>query len=246
MVVNHPALPSGEACMGCGWSMPRVDPAKVDAIETVNGSAINAAGGNPAGPVDGTPFWLDWLEKHGPVAALGSSDNHNGRQDTEAFGDIGLPTTVVYAQDLTQPAILAGIRAGRMFIDLGAGYGNLVDFCVKAATGEACMGGQLKLSAGSVRIETKLRLERGGELAVLDGAKILATRKIGVGEPPTVSLDGVVDPGRIARTSGQQPDTAQSPAFSIDLAPGRHILRLVISQEGRPVLLSNAVLVEVE
>ncbi len=245
IVVNHPALPSGEACMGCGWTMPGVDPAKVDGIETVNGSAVRAAGDNPQGPVDGTPFWLNWLQNHGPVAALGSSDNHNGPLITEGFGDVGLPTTVVYAADLTQSAVLAGVRAGRMFIDAGAGYGNLVDFCVHGATGEACMGSQLKVRSGAVRVETRLRLARGGELTLLDGSTTLWKRTFGPGEPPSISLD---DPSKsyLAPMLGQQADPAQSPEVDISMAPGRHILRLVVSQNGRPVLFSNAVVVDVE
>lgn len=240
VVLNHPALPSGEACMGCGWNMPGADPAKVDAIETVNGSAINAAGGNPAGLVDGTPFWLDWLEKHGPVAALGSSDNHDGARDSEAFGNIGRPTTVVMAQDLTQPAILAGIRSGRMFIDLGAGAGNLLDFCVKAAAGEACMGGKLALSGGAVRVETTLHIAKGGELFVLDGDKVVARHQLHPGPPPSASADS--EPG--IDTQQWLSRAAKGPVFDLDLKPGRHTLRLVVNQDGRTTLLSNAVVVD--
>jgi len=240
VVVNHPALPSGEACMGCGWNMPGVDPTKVDAIETVNGSATSAAGGNPAGPVDGTPFWLDWLERHGPTGALGSSDNHDGRRDSEAFGNIGRPTTVVMAQDLTQPAILAGIRSGRMFIDLGAGAGNLLDFCVKAAAGEACMGGKLALSAGIMRIETMVNIARGGELAVLDGNRLVASRPLLPASSPSASYEG--RPGIAPQRQASPP--ANGPVFDLDLKPGHHILRLVVNQEGRPTLLSNAVIVD--
>ena len=31
--INHPGLPSGEACMGCGWTMPDTDLTRVDAVE---------------------------------------------------------------------------------------------------------------------------------------------------------------------------------------------------------------------
>ncbi|WP_199553291.1 CehA/McbA family metallohydrolase [Sandaracinobacteroides hominis] len=246
VVVNHPALPSGEACMGCGWTMPDVDPARVDAIETVNGSAINAIGGDPTGPVDGTPFWLDWLGKHGPVGALGSSDNHDGPLDREAFGDVGRPATVVQAEDLTQRGVLAGIRAGRMFIDLGAGPGNLVDFCVHAAKAQACMGGKLAASTGEVRVETKLRLGRGGELLLLDGTRTVARQTVRISEPLTVSTDRPTDPIKMARWVGQLADPEQSPTIAITLAPGRHILRLAVYEGNRLTLLSNAVLVDVE
>ncbi len=44
--INHPALPSGEACMGCGWSNKATDFTRVQAIEAING-------GQAEGPLSG-------------------------------------------------------------------------------------------------------------------------------------------------------------------------------------------------
>jgi hypothetical protein len=45
-----------------------------------------------------------------------------------APGSIGWPTTVVQAEDLSVPAILNGIPAGRTFVDLIASSHKVVDF----------------------------------------------------------------------------------------------------------------------
>jgi predicted metal-dependent phosphoesterase TrpH len=37
--INHPGLPSGESCMGCGWTVPNTDFSRVNAIEVVNGDS---------------------------------------------------------------------------------------------------------------------------------------------------------------------------------------------------------------
>src|SRR5262249_34961503 len=49
--INHPGLPSGESCLGCGWQPgAAVDLRLVGAVEVVNG-------GVPEGPFSGVPFW---------------------------------------------------------------------------------------------------------------------------------------------------------------------------------------------
>ena len=221
VVINHPLLPSGEACMGCGWTMPEVDWRKVDAIEIANGGSMAAAGGRLAGPADGTPFWLDWLGSHAsaarPVAAIGASDNHDGSDRSEAPGTVGRPATVVYAAALTQPAILAGIRAGRVFIDLSGNRDSLLDFTVSRAGHTATMGEALPAGKGAIRIEAQVTAPKGATLVVLDVANRRATLPL---------------------TGGRQTLT-----IPLDLTPGNHSIRLIVEQSGAPILLSNAVLI---
>ena len=50
--INHPGLPSGESCMGCGWTVPNTDFSRVAAIEIANGDAGE-------GPGSGIPFWQE-------------------------------------------------------------------------------------------------------------------------------------------------------------------------------------------
>lgn len=219
VVINHPALPSDERCMGCGWTMPAVDPHKVDAIETVNGSAVGAVGGKVAGPVDGTPFWIDWIRRNGAVSALGSSDNHDGTEAAGQPGEVGRPVTVVYAGDLTQAAILAGIRAGRQFIDTENVVGRHLDFAVESGGTRAVMGATATMVSPAARIAIDVDAPPGTTLRVLDGNLVIR--------------DQLLRGGR------------QQLAFPLTLLPGRHVLRVSVLRGGDPILLSNAVVAEV-
>jgi hypothetical protein len=53
--VNHPGLPSGEICMGCGWTVKDTDWSRVTAIEVINGSTLRTGGAE--GPTSGIRFW---------------------------------------------------------------------------------------------------------------------------------------------------------------------------------------------
>lgn len=148
--INHPALPSGEACMGCGWAMPGADLVHVDTVEVANGGAMALQRGL-TGPLSGMPFWLRALGAGRPLTAVGGSDNHDGTVLEEVPGTVGRPTTVVYANGLNQSAILAGLRAGRVFIDLDGVVGRpapLLDLQVIAGPAAVPMGGTVHARAG--------------------------------------------------------------------------------------------------
>ena len=113
--INHPSLPSGEACMGCGWSAADTDWTRVQAIEVVNGGAVAIAGGAVETPLSGIAFWEALLNRGHRLTAIGGSDNHDVARDRNS---IGLPTTVVFARELSVPGLLDAVRGGRVFIDL--------------------------------------------------------------------------------------------------------------------------------
>lgn len=106
--INHPGLPSGEACMGCGWTA-KTDFSRVPVVEAINGTIAS-------GPLSGVPFWEARLNEGRRVSAIGGSDNHDPGLDGRR--GVGTPTTVVWADALSQDAILAGIRAGHVFVDV--------------------------------------------------------------------------------------------------------------------------------
>ncbi len=122
--INHPGLPSGEACMGCGWTAP-VDFARIGAIEVVNGALAS-------GPLSGVAFWEAQLNAGRRITAVGGSDNHDAGLDAARAPAVGRPTTVVYAEGLSHDAILAGLRAGRVFIDVQGTRDRLLDVWVGA------------------------------------------------------------------------------------------------------------------
>jgi hypothetical protein len=159
--INHPELPMGEICMGCGWTPNKpVDWDLVTSIEVVNG------GGVPA-----TRFWEKQLREGHRLTAIGGSDNHHAEWLPEKPGSIGYPTTVVYAQKLSVAAILDGVRSGRVFIDVTGSSKRLLDMSARAGSASANMGGDLEPHGGeSVAVEIHVVGCEGAELRfLLDG-----------------------------------------------------------------------------
>ncbi len=181
--INHPGLPSGEACMGCGWTMPDADLARVDAIEVVNGGAARLPGGID-GPLSGTRRWLEILASGRGVTAVGGSDNHDALQPATMLGSIGRPTTVVRAAGLNEAAILAGIRSGRVFIDMEGSAGSMLDMRVSNGETSAAMGSALRAAAGDPIIaHVEVRAAPGGRLDLMAGDAVIAS----------VAIDGARD-----------------------------------------------------
>ena len=140
--INHPAAPSGEICMGCGWTpaVP-VDMNLLEAVEAVNG-------GSEIPAFSGIPFWEHQLNLGHRLTAIGGSDNHRPMRPLDQAGSIGRPTTVVYATELSTPAILEGIRSGRVFIDLTGSRDRLLEMQARMGSVSATMGGRLDPSSG--------------------------------------------------------------------------------------------------
>jgi hypothetical protein len=95
-----PAHPHA-TCIGCAWKFGLLE---ADAVEVWNG---------PWTPDDELSLatWDGTLRGTGPwLPAMGNSDAHREPQV------VGLPQTVVLADDLSRPAILAGLRAGRSYL----------------------------------------------------------------------------------------------------------------------------------
>jgi len=142
--VNHPASPTGESCMGCGWSVPNTDWSRIPAIEAVNGGNTGNRGG--------IPFWDDKLNlgnaKGFHLTGIGGGDNHNASAPAVLPSSIGYPTTVVYADNLSETAILAGIRAGHVFIDTRGEGHRSITWTAEAGSQHAMMGDTLSLHSG--------------------------------------------------------------------------------------------------
>ena len=116
--VNHADAPGGEICMGCKWEPPvAVDMSLFTGVEAING-------GNLLSSAD---FWDRQLADGIRLTAIGGSDNHNALIPAGEPSAIGRPTTVVEASELSVPAILDGIRRGRVFIDLTSSRDKIVD-----------------------------------------------------------------------------------------------------------------------
>lgn len=132
--INHPQSPSGEICMGCGWTAANTDFSRVQAIEIVNGGLTAALGGLVDNPISGISFWEDLLSRGFHLTAVGGSDNHSGPSLNPPL--VGVPVTAVFAENLSDRAILAAIRAGHVFVDTEGTTTRLVEL----TSGRAMMG----------------------------------------------------------------------------------------------------------
>jgi hypothetical protein len=190
--INHAIRPSGEICMGCGWTpKPAIDMHKVQAVEIVNDSDAGS-------DLSGIPFWEQQLNAGYRVTGIGGSDNHNATATEARPGSstIGRPTTVVHADALSMPAILEGVRAGHVFVDVQGSGDRVLEYRASSAGNEAAMGDSLKVKAGEVVrvVIHATHAADGHAVAVLDGKPLPlpADGKL-AGDDAKLSLDWTSD-----------------------------------------------------
>ena len=188
--INHPVRPSGEQCMGCGWTpLPEVDYSLMQAVEVVNGLDADT-------PFSGIGFWQQQLNRGYRLTAIGGSDNHNALQPVadlsslgqtgdsktlsaetiarllRSSGAIGTPTTVVYAEALSKAAIIDAIRRGRVFIDVAGSRTRALDLWARTGKQTAHMGDALTVARGvTLQFEGQVTDAVGGRIEVImDGS----------------------------------------------------------------------------
>jgi hypothetical protein len=168
--INHPVRPSGEQCMGCGWT-PRgdINYAQMQAVEVVNGYDADT-------PFSGIGFWEQLLDRGYTLTAIGGSDNHDALLPATGGGRagvIGTPTTVIYADSLSTDGIVSGIRRGRVYIDVAGTHDRALDVTARKDKQLAHMGDTLTASRGArVDFEGTVNAVVGGEVEViLDGRR---------------------------------------------------------------------------
>jgi hypothetical protein len=176
--INHPGLPSGELCMGCGWTVPNTDFSRVSAIEVVNGDVLE-------GPGSGIPLWQEQLNQGFRITGLGGSDNHNADLPPDTRSAVGRPTTVVYSPALSERAILDAIRAGHVFIDVEGAKDRVIEFEAKTGLHTAAMGDSINVPAGQqVHFTIRMVALQGAYPEIIrDGEPTTLLEKSTFGEP---------------------------------------------------------------
>lgn len=225
--VNHPTLPSGEACMGCGWTSADTDWSRVDAIEVFNGGSMRALGGQAETPLAGIAFWEALLNQGHRITAIGGSDNHDPDLPPETASAIGRPTTVVWAQSLSHPALLDGIRSGRVFIDLDSDPRRAMEFSAEADGRLAEMGGDL-VAQGTARFSVRARGVPGDRVEFVRNGEVvdalpLAPDETDVTRAVIMQIDGVTTWVRVnLRDRHGRLILAGNPIYLNSAKPGRH------------------------
>lgn len=157
--INHPDSPTGEICMGCGWTPASpVDMHLLTGVEAVNS-------GDEQHGISELPFWNKELNSGCRLTGIGGSDNHRPMIPLDRIGSIGSPTTVVYAAELSVPAILDGIRAGHVFVDVAGTHDRLLEVTAQAGSQTAHAGDMLNAAPGaSVDFEAHIAGASSGKL----------------------------------------------------------------------------------
>src|SRR5262249_23353012 len=119
--INHPAAPDDETCMGCGFpqNVDRDILGKISGLEIVNGDQVE-------GPVAGWPVWVRLLNAGFHITAIGGSDDHSADETNDRA--IGSPATVVYAEALSESALIDGLRRGHAYVRVRGPKGPSLQF----------------------------------------------------------------------------------------------------------------------
>ena len=208
--INHPMSPSGENCMGCGWTVSDTDFRRIQAVEIDNGGRIE-------GPYSGIPFWENLLNRGLRITAVGGSDNHDADQPPSEPGSIGWPETVVHAQSLTQQAILDAIRNGHVFLDLEGSANRLLECTAATSRQEAAMGDDLQAKPGDrVHLSIRTANVKGDSIELLEDGRRLVERT--TDDNGSFSYEWISDGARhwlsfVVRTPAGKPVLLGNPIF---------------------------------
>ena len=226
--INHPRVPTGEACMGCGWSpTPAVDLSLAAAIEVVNGQDVENA-------IAGMPFWHEQLQRGRRLTAIGGSDTHDA-----ATGRVGVPTTVIYATELSADAIVAGIRSGNVYIDTAGSRDRILDFKAREMPGAPDMGPNSGASsAANVTTAPAVIIPMGGELRLPRGRS--ATFDVRVTQVAGGTIEVIQDDEVVRRAAIH--GVEQSLVFEHKSDGKRHWIRAnVRDSDGKIALIGNPI-----
>lgn len=114
--INHPMLQLGDACIGCAWEHADTPWAQVHGIELHTAAYEATVGLFTPRAIE---LWETQLGQGYRLAAMGGSDDHRAGTGTGVNdAPVGSPTTLVWAEALSEAGIVAGIRAGRTIVML--------------------------------------------------------------------------------------------------------------------------------
>ncbi len=205
--INHPKTPDDETCMGCGWNV--VDEptlASVHGVEIVNGPITT-------GPMSGWSFWADLLNRGFRLTAVGGSDDHT--PDDPADRNLGVPTTVVYARELSEPAIVEGLKSGRVYVRTAGPSGPEIEF-------SAVTGGTTHPMGALIATSSPIALVLHATIARAEGA----------------TVEWIHNGQVLAKTAVQAGPLTQS----VTASPGDWF-SLIVRRGDAPIAFSNAITV---
>jgi hypothetical protein len=174
--INHPVRADNEQCMGCRWD--HVDAATlstVQGVEVVNDTAS-----------DGWAFWANLLNRGFHLTAVGGSDEHTPEETADHR--IGRPTTMVFANELSERAIVDGLRSGRVYIRAQGPDGPGLDFFATAGERRYEMGADVP-TVSTVTLHARLSGATGQRIAWVKNGKTIGETAVPANEDATLECD---------------------------------------------------------
>ncbi len=108
-IIAHPQAAGDPGCTGCAWRFGKMMPGVARLVEIWNGPWKCDANNEQT-----LTLWYDWLNQGLRLAATAGTDTH-GNQDYANMPGFN----IVYANALSESAILKSLRAGRLYLSAG-------------------------------------------------------------------------------------------------------------------------------
>jgi len=183
--INHPLRPDDETCMGCGWNLDTAETiGQVQGVEVVNGALRQ-------GSIDGWSFWARLLNRGHRLTAVGGSDEHT--VDAPIDQNLGTPTTVIYARELSEAGIVEGLKSGRVYIRTESARGPALEFSAHSGGAIYRMGDTVPATpTASVSLRVELRGAEGQVVEWIRNGDVLEAVPVGAGalQREVVAADG--------------------------------------------------------
>jgi len=177
-------------------------------------------------------WWDELLREGRRVVAVGGSDIHRVRTPERIYPhELGNPTTWVWAQSFTTPAILDGIRRGHVFLTPEP-TGTEISLTARTADGrEFMMGDEVPVVPGeTLRLAGQVIGAEGGILRLISGAGVVTELDI---DAPTFAWETAVT---VTRDTYYRVEAIEPPEIPLDEEPAALMI----------VALTNPVYVRLE
>jgi hypothetical protein len=148
--INHPWLADDEWCAGCRWT-------NFDGATIATATGLEIANGPTGADFPGWRMWAQLLDAGYRLVAVGGSDAHDL---TGGDRQIGEPTTMVYADNLSEDAIVRGLKSGRVYGRTGGPDGPEIDLHAGHDDGGIAWMGQ-SIPVGRARIVATIARGKG-------------------------------------------------------------------------------------
>lgn len=196
-VIAHPLSPGDPACTGCRWEFDDMMPGIAPAVEVWNGiwREYNE---------EGLQLYYQWLNEGHQLVATTGTDIH-GKPPADKVR--GAAANVVYAEELTEDAILKAIRAGHLYLSSGP------ELTLTATTqdGHTVMMGDRLENSSAAQVTVNWRGAEAGDILRL-------------------IVDGEVHERTAVADSGEQTfsvDLTQAKWFNVELRASDGMMRAV-------------------